>query len=239
MARRYEEALHELIDVIVGGEYAEGSWLPREDELRERFGVSRGVLRDALLGLEQRGLVRAHPGRGQTVRQREEWDTRSADVLLACVARGPDPSVLAQTTRARAVVERAAAAHASQFGTEADFELLAARVTEMEQALGPGTARAFDASDPLVDAEVWFHRTLALLSGNPALAKLVEPLHLPLAELRRTRAPDRDHAVVLHHKRILEGVSSREPELAEEAVEFYARQLIRWLGTGRGRFQSR
>ena len=218
MARRYKDAMRDLIDAIVGGEYAEGSWMPREAELRERLGVSRGVLRDALLGLEQRGLVRVHPGQGQTVRQREDWDTRSADVLLACVARGPDPGVLSHAIQARAVVERAAAAHAGACASDADFALLAARVAEMERALDPAAARSFDADDPLVAAEVWFHRTLSLLSDNPVLAKLVEPLHLPLAELRRTLAPQRDRTVVVHHRRVLEGLSSRDPELAEEAV---------------------
>ena len=171
--------MRELIDAIVSGEYAEGSRMPPEAELRQRLGVSRGALRDAMLGLEERGLVEARSGRGQTVRQREDWDTRFADVLLACVARGPDPDVLSHAIRARSVLEREAAAHASEFAADADFDLLAARVTEMEQALEPGATRTFDADDPLVSAEVWFHRTLALLSDNPVLAKLVEPLHLP------------------------------------------------------------
>jgi DNA-binding FadR family transcriptional regulator len=221
--------MRELVGAVVGGEYAEGTWMPSEPELRERFGASRGVLREALRGLEERGLVSVHPGRGQTVRQREHWDTRAADVLVACVERGPDPSVLAQAIAARALVERAAAAHAGEFATDADIGLLVARVNEMEQALEPDALRTFDADDPLVAADAWFHRSLALLSGNALLAKLVEPLQLPLAELRRTRAPERDRTVVLHHRRIVEGLSSREPELAEEAVAAYARQLTRWL----------
>ena len=233
MARRYEDVVRELIDAVVGGEYAEGVWLPREAELRERLGVSRGVLRDALLTLELRGLVRVYAGRGQVVCQREEWDTRDADVLVACIERGPDPGVAEQAVWARAAIEREAAAHAAIHALAADFDLLAARVAEMQQALAPDAERGVDRDDPLIAAETWFHRTLALLSGNPVLAKLVEPLHLPLAELRRARAPDRDRAVVLHHRRILEGVSSRDPELAESAVSGYARQLARWLAPRR------
>lgn len=235
MARRYEDVVRELIDAVIGGEYAEGAWLPREAELRERLGVSRGVLRDALLTLELRGLVRVYAGRGQMVQQRESWDTRAPDVLVACIQRGPEPGIVSEAVRARAVVERAAAAHATAHAREADFELLAARVAEMQQALVLGAERTFDERDPLVAAETWFHRTLALLSGNSVLAKLVEPLHETLAVLRRRRAPDRDRAVVLHHRRILEGVSSREPPLADEAVARYADQLTRWLAPRRGR----
>jgi DNA-binding FadR family transcriptional regulator len=231
--RRSEDVIRELIDAIVGGEYGEGLPLPAEQELRQRFGIGRSAVRDALLALELRGLIATHPGRGRAVRQREAWDLRSIDVLRAMVERGPDAKTLTDVIRAREVVERAAAAHASQFAGETDIGLLSARVDEMERALERGAVRSFDRSDPLVDAEAWFHRTLVVLSGNPALATLVEPWHLYLAELRRVRAPERDHAVVRHHKLILEGVTSREPPLADEHVTGYARQLRRWLGTGR------
>ena len=207
MGRRYTDVIGELMKAIVGGEYAEGAWLPSETELSARLGASRGVIREALRGLEERGLIAVHPGRGQAIRQRERWDTRHPDVFRALVVRGPDPGVFAEVVDARAVIQREAAARAADIATDADFGLLRARIDEMERALVPGAARRFDASDPLVVAEASFHDTLCQLSGNLALAKLVEPLHLPLAELRRVRAPDRDRTVLLHHRRILEGVS--------------------------------
>jgi GntR family transcriptional regulator, transcriptional repressor for pyruvate dehydrogenase complex len=230
MPRRYREVMRELVDAVVGGEYAEGTWMPQETDLQARFGCSRGVIREALRGLEERGLVAVHPARGQKVRQREYWDTRDADVLRACIARGPDRSILAQAIDARAAVEREAAVRAIEHATGADLALLAARIADMEAALDPRTRRTFDADDPFVVAEAWFHHTLALLSDNALLAKLAEPLQLVLAELRCARAPDRDRAVIRHHRRILEGVSSREAELAAAAVTAYAEQLARWLG---------
>jgi GntR family transcriptional regulator, galactonate operon transcriptional repressor len=233
MARRYQEVMRDLVDAVVGGEFAEGAWLPSEAELAARLGASRGVLREALRGLEERGLVAVQPGRGQRVRSREDWDVRSPDVLLAAIERGPERAVLDQAIAARAVVERAAAAEAALRAGAADLDLLAVRVTEMAQALEPGAVRTFAADDPLVDAEVWFHHTLIVLSGNDVLARLVQPLHAPLAELRRARAPERDGAVVRHHRTMLEGVSSRDPAFAEETVGAYARSLARWLGARR------
>jgi GntR family galactonate operon transcriptional repressor len=230
MGRQYEDVMRELVDAIVGGEYPEGGWLPSLDELGARLGASRGVLREALRGLEERGLIAVQAGRGQLIRQREEWDTRSPDVLRACIDRGPDPGVLSQVVEARAVVEREAATHACAFATDADFGLLRSRIAAMERALEPAASRTLGADDAFVVADAWFHRILAALSENPVLAKLVEPIHLPLAELRRVRAPERDSTALHHHRRILEGVSSREPELAQAAVTAYARQLRRWLG---------
>src|SRR5919108_602881 len=127
-----------------------------------------------------RELLDAVAGRGQRVLQREQWDTRDPEVLRACVARGPEPAILADTIAARAAVEQFAALQAIDHATDADLGLLAARIDAMQRALAPDATRTLDARDPLVVAEVWFHHTLALLSGNPQLAKLVEPLQLVL-----------------------------------------------------------
>lgn len=49
--------------------FAEAGRLPGENELAERFGVSRHTLRQALAVLRRQGLVRSEPGRGHYVRQ--------------------------------------------------------------------------------------------------------------------------------------------------------------------------
>jgi DNA-binding FadR family transcriptional regulator len=228
MPRRYSDVMGDLLLAVVRGQFPEGEWLPSETELSATLGCGRGTLREALRGLQERGLILVHAGRGQEVLQREYWDTRDPEVLRACIASGPERTLLADTIETRTVVEEAAARLVIEHATDADLDQLAALIAEMERALAPGAARTFTAGDPLVVAEAWFHHTLALLSGNAQLAKVVEPLHAVLALERRQRAADRDAAVVRHHHRILEGLSSREAELAVEAVATYARQLRRW-----------
>jgi GntR family transcriptional repressor for pyruvate dehydrogenase complex len=229
MGRRYRDVMRDLVDAVVGGTYAEGSWLPQERELAARFGCSRGVAREALRGLEERGLVEVHRAQGQRVRQRDDWDLRDPDVLRACIARGPDPEALAQAIDARAAVEIAAALRATRAATDADLRLLAGRLADLHRAGAASAGRTSDGTDPFVVAEVWFHRTLALLSDNPVLARLVDPLHAVLAEHRHVQAPEREGAVVRHLQRILEGLSAREPALAAGAVDAYAQALTRWL----------
>ncbi len=233
MPRSYRDVMSDLVDAVVDGSYPEGTWLPRERELAERFGCSRGVAREALRGLEERGLIAVHPARGQRVRHREYWDVRDPDVLHACIARGPDRTTLAQAIDARAAVESEAARRAIQHATEADLRLLGGHIGEMEAAGAEPARRSPDRDDRFVIADAWFHHTLALLSDNTVLARLVEPLHIVLAEHRHLHAAHRERAVVRHHRRILEGVSAREPELAAEAIESYARALTRWLGGAR------
>lgn len=210
----------ELCEAVVSGTYAEGAWLPNVSELHEQFGCSKGVVREALRGLEERGLVEVQQGQGARVRQREAWDTRNPHVLRACAERGPEPDTLRLAIEARAAVECVAAEAAVETAADGDLWLLAERVEAMERATS---------SQEFVSAEAWFHRTLLLLSGNELLAKLVEPWHAVLAEIRRDRAPERDGATIRHHRRILEGVSSREPELATEAILTYGERLAGWV----------
>src|SRR5215207_6855035 len=212
----YRDVMRELVDAVVGGDYAEGTQMPNEAQLSERFGCSRGVVREALRGLEERGLVEVHAARGQTVRQREYWDTRDALVLRACIERGPDREILWQAIDAVAAVETEAAVRVIHHSTDADFGMLRHRIDDMESAAEQ--AKADEGADAFVLADFWFHHTLALLSDNSLLAKLVEPVQLVLADVRRARAPERDRAVIRHHRRILEGLSSREPDLATGSI---------------------
>jgi DNA-binding FadR family transcriptional regulator len=222
MRRRYHELMGELCDAIVGGTYGEGTWLPNVDALHEHFGCSRGVVREALRGLEERGLVEMHQGRGAKVRQRESWDTRNPHVLRACIERGPDRETLRLAIGARSDVECVAAGRVIESAGDGDLRLLAARIDAMERAAA-SDARGF------VSAEEWFHRTLMLLSDNELLAKLVEPWHALFAELRRELAPDRDGAVIRHHRRILEGLSARDTELAADSIVSYGDRLLDWV----------
>lgn len=231
MPGRYRDVMRELVDAVVGGDYAEGAWMPNEAQLSEQFGRSRGVVREALRGLEERGLVDVQAARGQAVRQREYWDTRDALVLRSYIERGPDPEMLGHAIDARAAVESEAAVRVIQHATDADFGMLRGRIDDMETAAEP--AESDKGEDAFVLAEFWFHHTFALLSDNPLLAKLIEPVQLVLADVRRARAPERDGAVIRHHRRILEGLSSREPDLATGSIAVYADQLTRWLDARR------
>lgn len=234
MVRRYHDVMADLVVAVVGGEYPEGSRLPSVPDLAVRFGSGRGVMRETLRGLEERGLVEVRRARGPQVRQREEWDLRDPHVLAACISHGPEPAVLEQAIRARAAVESVAATRAVVEATDADLRLLRAQIDAMAAA-GDDGARVPDAGDPFVVAETWFHHILAVLGANDVLAKLVEPLHGVLAAARHERAREREHAVVRQHVRILEGLSARDPDLAVAAVEGYADALVRWMGSSRRR----
>ena len=62
---------HLLADVL--NNWPAGSLLPRETDLAERFGISRGVVREVLRGLEERGVVTVRHGHGAIVNGQDRW----------------------------------------------------------------------------------------------------------------------------------------------------------------------
>lgn len=66
-ARKHHRVARILSREIRGGSLPDGSRLPGEHALTERFSVSRSTVRAALRSLAEEGLVRTHPGIGSFV----------------------------------------------------------------------------------------------------------------------------------------------------------------------------
>ncbi|MDA2811277.1 GntR family transcriptional regulator [Nocardiopsis sp. RSe5-2] len=58
-----------LRQALMSGDYQPGERLPHEEELADRFGVSRGTVRTALRTLQEEGRISILPGRGAEVRE--------------------------------------------------------------------------------------------------------------------------------------------------------------------------
>ena len=77
------EIANRLIREIIALQHAPGSWL-REQEIAERFGVSRSPVREALRHISKQGFVEIHPWRGaQLVELSEETTVHVFDMLEA------------------------------------------------------------------------------------------------------------------------------------------------------------
>lgn len=62
--RLYQRVAEQLADVISSGEFPQGSRLPAERKLAERFQVSRPTIREAIIALELAGCVEVKGGSG-------------------------------------------------------------------------------------------------------------------------------------------------------------------------------
>jgi GntR family transcriptional regulator len=77
----YLQVARALKEEIVGGVYPVGSQLPTEDELCERFTVSRYTVREALRRLREDNLVSSRQGAGTSVVPRRCSDSYVQDVM--------------------------------------------------------------------------------------------------------------------------------------------------------------
>src|SRR3954469_17138197 len=108
---RLADSIHgQLRATILSGQLAPGEHL-REVEIADRFDVSRGPVREALLQLEQEGLVMLRRNRGAVVARMSRADLEEVYSL-------------------RLALERLAVARATQHGTEADFGVMDAVLHE-------------------------------------------------------------------------------------------------------------
>src|SRR5690349_11664953 len=124
MTRKHQGMLRVLIAEIVAGVRPEGEQLPRETDLVEQFGVSRGVVREGIRALEERHLVSVKHGKGATVLPSSRWDMLDADVLAASLESTQGVAILSEYLECRKILEVEAAGLAAERATPKDVEEL-------------------------------------------------------------------------------------------------------------------
>src|SRR3954466_7344184 len=125
----------EIAGDIVAGRLATGDVLPREVALAERYEISRGVARECLRALEERGLVTVKHGSTTTVNPRGAWDLFDADVVPAALASPEADELLGEYLEVRRVIEAQAAALAAERATREQIGALEDRFEAMVAAV--------------------------------------------------------------------------------------------------------
>jgi DNA-binding FadR family transcriptional regulator len=214
VARRIEA------DVIAAG-WPAGAVLGSEAELLHRYGVGRGVLREAVRVVEHLGVaaMRRGAGGGLVVTTPDQSAVMNSVVVYLTFERARFEDVL----DVRGPVERAAAELAAQRRTDDGVDAL-------RTVLAPGDDGRLD--------EVAVHRAIAALSANPAIELFVEILAL-LSTLyqapNRLGAARRRIAVseaLRIHQRIVDAIDQGDADAA-------ARRIERHLDRGRDYLTSR
>jgi len=185
-----------LRDEILRGEIAPGAAL-RQEELAERFGVSRLPVRDALMRLETQGLVHVYPNRGAFVislsadEVREIYEMRvllEGDILERAV-----PRMMEEDWR------RIDAAHA-------------------ESARTAGTAA-------WVESDWRFHRALYEPAGRARQLEIIEQLRRTVARHAAAHAmlPERTDEWLRDHDAIVAACRARASVAARKRLEQHLR----------------
>lgn len=218
--------------LIVDGTLRPGQELPAERVLAPRFGVSRPSLREALLRLEARGLLKVTRGGGFAVT--DVTAPTMTDPLVHLLQRHPDAEQ--DVLEMRHGLEMVAAQFAAERATREDRERLRRAFDHMIKTRERRDALA----DAQADAD--FHLAVAEASHNVALIHVMRGIYNLLRTCMRhaweVMFEEPENVAVLHgqHRALLEAVLKRDPERARIAAHLhlnYVRQSLQQLGPGR------
>jgi DNA-binding FadR family transcriptional regulator len=230
MSRLHRTLLRVLVADIVRGTIPAGERLPTEIELARRFGVSRGVARESLRSLEERGLVTVRHGIGATVLPSTAWDMFNPDVISAVLEGDEAVALLREYLECRRLLEIEAAALAAARATRADLVALSDSLTQMTAAAVQVPAST-SSEARFHEADVAFHRAVISATGNRALGRMTEPVHRALSAARRplARPEHRLERSLPEHRAILAAIAAGDERAAREAMRAHLLTVERYL----------
>ena len=169
--RRFQDVVQRIQDAILDGDISNGDMLPSERELKERFGISRGTLREALRVLEDRGLIEIKKGNRGGIFVRNVT-TEHASESLAILIRSQEIS-LEHLAQFRQSVEGDITALAAQKATSEEISQLRSLAESAAGYLRNHRTeyRNFYALDQS------FHIELARITGNPVYLMVAKSVH--------------------------------------------------------------
>lgn len=210
--RLADQAYTGIVALINDG-LAIGDRLPSEARLAEMFGMSRTIVREALVRLASDGFTEARRGAGSFVK------SRPSDRLVAHM-----PLAELSTTLGSYEV---------RFVLEAEAARLAAarRSSEEMAAIDAGLADLRDAllsSAPAHDEDMELHRRIVLATANPAFLIAFEALSADIdrimragVDISRSRPPEVIGAMMREHETIVAAIRAQDADGAALAMRWH------------------
>lgn len=171
------DAVRKTLEFVRHHRLSKGDRLPSERDLSERFGVTRGSVREALAVLDAMRITERKPKSGIFLRNTLEDSGLDALVLQADLGLPFDAQVTRDVTEARILCEEQAFRLACQRRTDADL-------ARLHQLLDTYAALVAKGSN-LADEDVAFHLAVVAASQNRVLVRTLTPLMLMSTGWRR------------------------------------------------------
>lgn len=185
-----ELVFESIREAIIGGQLPPGERL-MEIQLAEEMGVSRTPVREAIRKLELEGLVVMIPRKGAYVS-------------------GLSMKDISDVFEIRSALEGLAAELASERITEEELENLERHLVRIAEGIEKGDITS------VVEIDTDFHSMLYTASRNQRLGQIINNLREQIQRFRQTSLsyPGRMRVALEEHRRIVEAISARDPELA-------------------------
>jgi GntR family transcriptional regulator, transcriptional repressor for pyruvate dehydrogenase complex len=203
-----------LWKMIADGRLKVGDKLPPERKLAETLNVSRGMVRQGILSLAERGILARRHGDGTYISSVSEDQFAKETMTMAMQVKS---NLLAEVLEFRGILEpQTAALAASRISKE---ELNALKVIVCNQQLRTGAG----GSD--LDAE--FHLQLAKYSKNHVLFHVMELINDVLSESRagKYQSNQRHDVSVAGHLKIIDALEQKNPDDAFRAMAEHLEQV--------------
>ena len=221
-SKAYQDVVDQIQEAIMAGTLKAGCLLPAERELKEKFGISRGTLREALRVLEQKGLIEIRTGvAGGSMVREVNSDNLSDNLGLLIRNRSVSLRDLAEF---REGMEGGVAALATQRSTEQDLAQLEGLLREAEGYCNEGE-KGWDA---FVRTDEKIHLALARMSGNQLFIAVLTSVYHNIHTYYENYLP---WSSALHQENmtdlnnIVAAVSARDSERAREVAQGHVRRF--------------
>jgi GntR family transcriptional repressor for pyruvate dehydrogenase complex len=217
-----DEAIDKIKQMIISGRVRPGEKLPREADLAAELGLSRNSLREAVKALSLINVLDVRQGDGTYATSLEP--SLLLEALSFMVDFHRDDTVL-EFLEIRRILEPAATA------------LAAARMPDEDRIELGKVLDAADVNAPVeefVQADMEFHRLIAVGSCNSVLASLVDNMSVPTARARVWRGMTEPHAkdrTLAEHRAIYNAIIGRDADLARSWATVHIAGIESWLRT--------
>jgi DNA-binding FadR family transcriptional regulator len=220
----HTEVAHKIGSQIVHGQLRPGAILPNEASLGGAFGVSRTSLREAIKVLAAKGLIEVRRKTGTRVRPPREWNVLDPDVLFWQFSGSGVPIGITDLMEIRWLIEPAAARLAARRGTAEDFAEIRKAYSAMLLPVEEANSR--------IDSDLRFHLAILQASHNIFMRPFGALVQAALrASFRFTGADKAAYRRTLGlHRAVLESLTKRKPEFAENAMRRLLAQTSKDIG---------
>lgn len=216
-----KQIANSIRDAVLDGRLKVNDRLPTEEELAERFGVSRPTIREALKRLAAQNLVRSSrgPTGGTFITKPSENEIRATFTNITAMLVGLGDMSFEDLLEVRLELECACCRMAAERRRSEDLEAMRAELLVQR--------------DPAVDdvtfcrSDLRFHESLVDATQNLLMRLVaVSVLESLQAVSNMVSYPFRDRAMISsQHEKILEALVQRDGEAAQRAV----REQIKYL----------
>ncbi|MEG0639029.1 MAG: FCD domain-containing protein [Clostridia bacterium] len=207
--RLSDKVTAQLLEAMRSGNLPVGTRLPAEAQLAEQFGISRGILREALTVLEARGYIRRTPKEGTFIK------SVHGDDLGHSLSKQLRQATYRDLLEFREVMERRVVEDIVLRATDA-------QISELAELLDCSPERP---NEPSVD--YYFHYRLATLSGNCLFTSFIDTYYELISEMKSISLQNeaRRKAIRNEHMEIVRALQARDAKAAKQAIRAHLKAV--------------